>query len=310
VKGFGHHAPSAHKLTFFVLTLLFGTSAQAQYYAPPVPAAMDINVAGSLYLGDEATYDEFTGKTRVPAARSRKREPVADVQLTYAVNKSLTAKNIQKFANKFRAIDPAAATQMEQLTASTDVLGMVGDVLDRYDLDRNNVAHAYALYWVVYWGLANKVADAPSAMAMQAVALQAERGFASNAGFAKMNDAQKQETAEELMLLAAILDATSERAKSDPALAEQASKASLEGSRKSGLDLDKMTLTEDGFVPAKPRKRSDASDVVTGDEKALASATPSDAAAEGSPNYALMAGAASAGLGFAFLIGKAMGKKG
>jgi hypothetical protein len=33
------------------------------------------------------------------------------------------------------------------------------------------------------------------------------------------------------------------------------------------LDLDKMTLTENGFVPAKPRKRSDASDGVAGKKR-------------------------------------------
>ncbi len=229
----------------------------------------------------------------------------------FAPVKSRTKQNLAAVVIHMRKTDPAAAAQMEQLFASTDIIGAVGGVMDRYGLQRNNVAHAYALYWVAYWALANNQHEAPSANAIRAVAAQAELGFSGNAQFASMNDAQKQAAAEELMALAAILDATSEQAKTDPALAAQAAKASIEGSRKSGLDLDKMTLTDNGFVPAKARKRSDASDAVPGEERAMAA---NDAGGDGGdgagPNYALIAGAAGAGLGLAFLLGKAMGKKG
>lgn len=171
-------------------------------------------------------------------------------------NKSQTRANLQSLGRRLGASNPAIVVQAEQLFAKNDIIGAVGGVMDQFGLKRNNVAHAYALYWVVYWGLANKVYDAPSPAAMQAVAAQAERGFAANADFAAMNNAQKQAAAEELMALTAIMDASSEQAKSDPAFAAQLATASLEGSRKSGLDLDKMTLTENGFVPAKPRKRT------------------------------------------------------
>jgi hypothetical protein len=227
--------------------------------------------------------------------------------------KSRTKQNLTAVVNHMRKTDPAAAAKMEQLFASTDIIDAVGGVMDRYRLQRNNVAHAYALYWVAYWALANNEHEAPTANAIRAVAAQAELGFAGNAQFASMSDAQKQAAAEELMALAAILDATSEQAKTDPALAEQAARASLEGSRKSGLDLDKMMLTENGFVPAKGRKRSDASDVVgEGEEKALAANDVGDDKDIGlsATQLALIAAAGGAGLAGVFLFGKAMGKKG
>lgn len=228
--------------------------------------------------------------------------------LVYSPSKSRTRANLAALGRRLAASDPANATLADELFASTDVIGAVNDVIDQFGLERNNVAHAYALYWVVYWGLANKVQDTPSAKAIQAVAEQSERGFANNAEFVKMDNVQKQAAAEELMALTAIMDATSEQAKSDPVLAEQLAKGALEGSRKSGLGLDEMTLTEDGFVPAKRRKKADASDATPGDEQALAFNNNGAGKSE-TTNYLLIAAAAGAGLGGVFLLGKVMGRK-
>jgi hypothetical protein len=173
--------------------------------------------------------------------------------ISYIPNRSRTRVNLAALANRLAASNPASGQQAEQLFASNDVVGAVQGVMSQYGLQKNNVAHAYALYWVSYWALANNMHNAPSQRAIQAVAKQAERGFAANAEFAKLDNAAKQAAAEELMALAAIFSVTSAQAKSDPALAAQISKSALEGSRKSGLDLDKMTLTEDGFVPRKGR---------------------------------------------------------
>jgi hypothetical protein len=291
---------------FFTPLSLLGTPIAAQNwtYNPAASQAIMADVQHQALMSSM--------KSSASNARTSEQENSATAALAYTPSKSRTHANLQALSKRLAASDPATAQQAEQLFANNDVIGAVQDVMDQFGLERNNVAHAYAVYWVVYWGLANKVSDAPSTAAMQAVAAQAERGFAANAEFAAMDNAQKQATAEELMALTAIMDATSEQAKSDPALADQIARASLEGSRKSGLDLDKMTLTENGFVPEKPRKRSDAADVVAGEEKALASFAPAAPSPGGdaSLNYAAIAGAAGAGLGAAFLIGKAMAKKG
>jgi hypothetical protein len=225
------------------------TSVSAQWYAPHyVPPAYIPNVQnGGLFI----PIDDDNGSD------SRQNEDGSGVSGTlqdtagsiYKINKSQTRANLQALARRIAAVDPANGAQAQDLLDSNDVIGMVQGVMNQYGLQKNNVAHAYALYWVVYWGLANNVQDPPSERALQAVAAQAERGFAANAEFAQLDNAAKQAAAEELMALTAIFDATSEQAKSDPALAAQIAKASLEGSHKSGLELDRMILTDNGFMP-------------------------------------------------------------
>jgi hypothetical protein len=77
-----------------------------------------------------------------------------------------------------------------------------------------------------------------------------------------------------------------------------------------GLDLYAMTLTANGFVPAKRGSAVDESDLQLGsesEEQALASTEPSGNTE--SPNYVLIAAAGGAGLGGMFLLGKTMGRK-
>ena len=74
-----------------------------------------------------------------------------------------------------------------------------------------------------------------------------------------------------------------------------------QGAQASGLDLDAMTLTADGFVP---NDRTGANDTNP-------TAKPTrQADAKGAPPYALMAAAGGAGLGAVYLLGKAAGRKG
>ena len=112
-----------------------------------------------------------------------------------------------------------------------------------------------------------------------------------------------------LLVQAALIEAYVDNAKSDPALMKKVKAAIAQGAKGMGLDLYKMTLTSDGFVPDKRGSAIDEDDLQSGsesDEQALASTEPAESGE--SPNYALIA-AAGAGLGGMFLLGKVMGRK-
>jgi hypothetical protein len=99
-------------------------------------------------------------------------------------------------------------------------------------------------------------------------------------------------------------------AKSDPALMTKVKAAIAQGAKRMGLDIYTMTLTDNGFVPAKRSSAVDNADLISGsesDEQTLASAMPSSD--KEAPNYALIAAAGGAGLGGMFLLGKVMGRK-
>jgi hypothetical protein len=227
---------------------------------------------------------------------------------TYTPSKARTKANLAAFADKTRTSDPAQADKMEALFASTDIMGLMGDAMRSVGLSRNNAADAFAVYWVSAWQAANGRTDTPSTETFKSVAAQAARGLSQSPEFAAANDAQKQEMAEALMLQAAMIDGHMEEAAGNTSQLKAIATAVKQGASASGLELDTMTLTEEGFREGSPRKRSDASD--TGeDEKALA-ANDTGTDGDGSTNYALIAAAAGAGLGGVFLLGKVMGRRG
>jgi hypothetical protein len=278
-----------------------------------VPSAALADFSGPLSSGSfEATMNmgpiaqNLNHNVAGQAPTVRNNDATAPFSFAYNASPTRTRANLQAFVQKTRSVDPAGASQLEQLFASVDVIEEIGSIMANYGLSKNNAADAFAVYWISAWQAANGDASDRSPKTYRAVSAQVAQGFSQSPDFARAGDAQKQQMAEAMLVQAALIDSSKEQMSSDPVQMKALGKAVNQGATKSGLDLDKMTLTENGFVPAKPRKRSDASDVA-GEEKALASATPSDGTAEGSSNYALIAGAG--GLGLAFLIGKAMGRK-
>ncbi len=251
------------------------------------------SISGKLVSANRATASSSPASTNYQPSASRRQA------------------NLASFVNKTRSIDPAGAVQMQKLFASTDIIGLIDQKMQStYGMRANNVADAYAVWWVSAWmGSKGRSDDAtPGQMAM--VKRQAGNALAATPEFASATDAGKQELAEALLVQAAMIGDTIDTYKSDPAMLAKARAAIAKGAREMGLDLNGMTLTDEGFVPA--RKTSAADPTPSTPEQALAANTaPAPAAAnDTSSPYLLMAAAGGAGIGGVFLLGKMMGRRG
>ncbi len=236
----------------------------------------------------------------------------AAVNVIYKGTQSRTRDNLATFVKKARATDPAGAAQMEQLFGSTDVIGQIGTIMGRFGLSPDNAADAFTLYWISAWQASHGDTSTPTRGMVAAVSAQAARGLSQSPDFAGASDAQKQEMAEALMVQAAMIDSAVEQAASDPAQMKAIGKAVKQGAAASGLKLDEMTLTEQGFKPAKRKGSSLEDDLAPtpGEAKATEVAAATTPATTAPSTFALIAAAGGAGLGGAFLIGKMMGRKG
>jgi hypothetical protein len=218
--------------------------------------------------------------------------------------------NLTSFMNKSRKVDPAGAAKMEALFARADPIEGLRGPLATYGLRIDNVADAYATYWMQAWQAANGDTSDPSRATAQAVRTQSLRALSSTPEFSGASDATKQEFAEALLIQASMISASVDTYKNDPNMMRQLGAAVRKGAKASGLDLDAMTLTDEGFVPT---RKTGAADPAPGTpEQALAANTAPVPVAENdtSPPYLLMAAAGGAGIGGVFLIGKMMGRRG
>ncbi len=225
--------------------------------------------------------------------------------LQYRPSLTRRSANLARFAQKSQAVDPAGAAKMQALFASTDIIGMIDQKMQAtYGMRANNVADAYAVWWVSAWmGAKGRSDDAtPGQMAM--VKRQATNALAATPEFTAATDAGKQEMAEALLVQAALIGDTIDTYKSDPAMLVKTRAAIAKGAKVMGLDLDTMTLTDQGFVPAK--KTGAAAPEPGTPEQALAASDSTPAA----PSYVLIAAAGGAGIGGVLLLGKMMGRRG
>ena len=249
--------------------------------------------------------DSITPNTDSQEPSAPKARKLPTVALTYSQVSSRTRANLAKFVDKTHAVDPAGATKMAEMFASTDIIGMIDQKMQQaYGMRANNVADAYALWWTSAWmGSRGRTDDAtPGQMAM--VKRQAANALASTPEFTSANDAGKQEFAEAMLVQVILMTATVETYKSDPAMLAKTRTAIAKGAREMGIDLNSMKLTDEGF---RPSGKTGAIDPAPDQQQASATPAP---AADKAPPYALMAAAGGAGLGGVFLLGKMMGRRG
>jgi uncharacterized protein YijF (DUF1287 family) len=240
--------------------------------------------------------------------RAQAEMPKDTAVLAFTPSTSRRRANLASFVDRTRAADPVGADKMQQLFASTDIIGSIdGKMRSTYGMRANNVADAYAVWWVSAWmGARGRSDDAtPGQMAM--VRRQAASALASTPEFVGAGDADKQQMAEAMLVQAALIGDTIDTYKADPAMLARARAAIAKGARGSGLDLDTMTLTDEGFVPA--GRKTGAADRDPGAPEQLSKQAlgRNDTAA---PPYLLLAAAGGAGLGGTLLLGKMIGRRG
>jgi hypothetical protein len=313
---------------FTVLVSIFvinaNVNAQDFYMPPPIDYSVPVHLMNNTIMTETLANERRNKSSKDYNNSSKKYSDTSNSQFlngstTYTPSTARTRTNLQNFANKTRKNDPEGAAKMEQLFASTDIIGQIGSVMQSYaGLDKNNAADAFALYWVSAWKASKGDVSDKSAASYKAVAAQAARGMSQSPEMARATDAQKQEMAEALLVQSALIDGMLAEYGSDPAMMAKLAQSVRQGAKASGLDLDAMTLTEQGFVKA-DKKRSDASDAAPGAEStALASSGASASPAktdtiEGSGLLSgafpgiVIAGLAGSGIAAAFLYGKNKG---
>lgn len=157
--------------------------------------------------------------------------------------------NYSQFVERSRRADPAGSVSLAS-TLSSDPVAQMGPELAKYGLRVDNLADAYTVYWVEAWQASHSLSEEGSRAQAQAVRAQAARALLATPKVASATDAQKQELADALLVQALLIGAAKNQAQGDTAKLRAVARAVRQGAKASGLDLDAMTLTEGGFVPA------------------------------------------------------------
>ena len=173
--------------------------------------------------------------------------------LSYAPSRERRIANLARFVGKSRAVDRGDAEHMERLFASGDFIDRIGDVLAPMGLRVDNLADAYAIWWITAWNTYRGEKNNPGRAMSEAVSAQAARALSARPEVLGASDAEKQELAEALLTQMTFISMAAGQHRNDAAKLRALAAAVDQGARRMGLDLSSMQLTEDGFVPARTR---------------------------------------------------------
>ena len=301
--------------------IFVATDANAQEFSVPNivgsynNANVILNSTKETWAADECIKEGVWSVDCSPSTNQKSENPKARstiADLEFSPSKSLRKKFLDQFVQKTRTTDPVGAEKMQQLFASTDVIGEIGKGIAFLGLETDNVADAYTVYWMTAWEAADgaKTNFDFSRPQAQAVKQQAASALLKTPEFIGATDAVKQEIAEAYLVQAALIQATSDVAKTDPKLKAGFPSAVRKGAKASGLDLDAMTLTSEGFVPS--GKSGDARDSGPDAKDEALAANDNAVGDDGdkTTTYALIAAAGGAGAAAVFGLGKIVGRRG
>lgn len=226
--------PLWRPLSFFVILFSAGTAyAQYQMISPMLYEGPRIS------LQDHA--DRFPSK---PSASDT-------ASLNYHPDPARRRQNLTHFVEMSRTTSPADADNLAQVFASRDILEEMRGPMGKVGLRIDNVADAYALWWIDAWQASRGINEDVDRRIVMAVRDQAALAFAQSGSLRGASDAAKQEMAEALLIQALLIESGMEQAKSNPALSRQLAAAVSLGAQGMNVDLSSMTLTESGFAPAR-----------------------------------------------------------
>jgi hypothetical protein len=234
-----------------VLSVFLATSAHAQFipqYPGPgvwiMPALLN-PCNHSIDCSDDSTTQNDTEENS-PVTPSN-----AVSLFTYTLSLSLRRENLANFSSKLRVADPARAEQMGVIFSSGDVIADIDGLMQSMGMSAGNTADAWAIWWIGAWQVASGDNRPFNASVYKAVSAQAARAMTGSPEFANATDAQKQEMAENMLLQTALISASKGIYAGDRAMLQKLGTDVKQGAKRAGIDLDAMTLTEDGFVPVK-----------------------------------------------------------
>ena len=212
-------------------------------YSPSMMMALHNNKFNPIVNG---VIEKGRDKSATPG-KSTKVETTPATALVFKQSAARTRTNFANFVSKTSTTDPEGAKKMAALFASTDVIAMFGKSLAPYGLRTNDVSHAYTVWWMNAWQAANGLNDDFDKPTAQAVAGQAARGLLSSPQFTSASETQKQEFAEAMLIQAAMIGSAQTTFAKDPKMLQQLATSVKQGAKASGIDLDLLVLTPQGF---------------------------------------------------------------
>lgn len=169
-------------------------------------------------------------------------------QLEYIPSLAQRQANLSELAEQRQVKHLQGADELEALLSSSQAIEAIEQTIEPYGLAINNLADAYTLWWITAWQASEGKLAQVDKQTVQAVRRQAMVIWLANPKLAQATNQNKQAVTEALLIQALLTQAAINRAGDDQNAKQAVTEAVRQGAAASGLALDQMQLTAQGFV--------------------------------------------------------------
>jgi len=240
-----------------VLTLAMSAvcgMASAQDFMPTYTPDFQTSMALNTVVGNQLERDSRRGLASSSSSSSAS-SPAASgaagaVSTFYRASPAVTSRVKRQFA----AFVGSTGGDQAGITAAMereDFFARWGRHVSQYGLRRGSVADAMTAYWVLNWQIANDVREVDRSQ-VSAVRSQVQSILGGSLGFSRLDDAQKQEMAEAMILnfIAQSVAYEDAMAANDAGMQRRLQNAAVARfNNEMGVDLRNIRLTNTGFTP-------------------------------------------------------------
>jgi hypothetical protein len=231
----------------------YGTSEYGGGWAVP-----SLDVSQSIIrdvINQRMLDDQVLGRNRASPRNNQAENPSARVapvasaaRLNFAASAQRRSRNYARFIAQSQASNPGATKFYDQMFTTNGYIDRLDASLATKGLKSNNIADAFATYWMSTW-LASRGQQSPAsaeqAAATKAMAIQM---LGNTPSLVSMSDTAKQEVADDLFIKAGLLDGLMAASEGNSEYLKTIAQVARQGAQKWGLNLDAMELRPDGFA--------------------------------------------------------------
>jgi hypothetical protein len=172
--------------------------------------------------------------------------------LSFKPSAELRAQNLNKFIGILKQSSPEVGAQLEQGLAGVDLFGEMEKGLSPLGLRVDNMGDAMVAYWLSSWMAANGRTDDPTVEQIAGTRTMLANTLGRVPEITKLSDADKQSSADAMLLQLFFNEAMLEAVASDPAaLAKVRGDIKAGVKEAGGLDVDQFIMTPTGLARKK-----------------------------------------------------------
>lgn len=222
-------------------------------YVGPMLSSSILNSSGATQSGKKSrkSKSKNSGKKTTPKPTPAVATPAQLAKLNFTPSAAITRKVNAEFAQRFLGSDVKKREQFLKFLNTGQLQQDYRKMVSQLGLSPRNLADATTAYLVTGWQIVHEKKES-NRKGILAERKKMQNMLARNAKIRAMTNAQKQETAEQLQLMTitiAVAHRQNQRNR-DAKKAQLIRQGVLNELKKNGVDLQKIKLTDRGFVKA------------------------------------------------------------